>query len=151
MKSIPLTQGKVALIDDEDLLKLSKYKWYAHKDGKTWYAERHSERVNGKSHKIKMHRCIITPPHGMEIDHLNGDGLDNRRENLRVVTHRINLQNRHDTKTSKYPGVSWDKNKQKWRADIRIDGKRHHLGLYRDEDIAGIIYSGACRELIGAE
>jgi hypothetical protein len=149
MKEIPLTQGKIALVDDEDFPELSKYRWYAHKDDNTWYAERHSPKIDGESHKIKMHRVIAGTPKGVDTDHINGDGLDNRRENLRIVTHRINQQNRHESKTSKYPGVSWDRRKRKWRADIRIGGKRRHLGLYPDEEIAGIVYTKACAALEG--
>lgn len=144
MKEILLTQGKVALVDDEDYPELSKFKWYAHKDYNTLYALRKSSRVNGKQHTIPMHSVILGTPKGMETDHINGNGLDNRRENLREVTTRENAQNRHTPKTSKYPGVTWHKQRGKWQANIRVAGKLNYLGLYGDEETAGIVYAMAC-------
>ncbi len=91
-----------------------------------------------------MHAVIVGTPKGMQTDHINGNGLDNRRENLRVVTHRKNAQNRHTPKSSKYPGVTWHKSARKWQAQIRVAGKKHHLGLYEDEETAGIVYAMAC-------
>jgi hypothetical protein len=144
MKEIPLTQGKVALVDDEDYSELSKYKWYAHKNCNTWYAERRSSKINGKQGLIKMHVAVAGTPKGMETDHVNGNGLDNRRENLHAVTHRENLQNLHNPRTSKYPGVSWKKQHRKWRAQIQVNGKNHHLGYYDKEEAAYRRYQIAC-------
>lgn len=144
MKEILLTQGKVALVDDEDYPELSKYRWCAHKDGNTYYAMRHSPTINGKRHTILMHVVISGTPKGMETDHINGNGLDNRRENLRVVTRRENTQNRHSPKSSKYPGVTWHKQRGKWMAYINVGSKQHYLGLYENEETAGIVYAMAC-------
>jgi hypothetical protein len=134
---IPLTQGKSAIIDEADYPLLSQSKWYAYKHGNTFYAARNSPRVTGKSYRIRMHTVIAGTPKGMDTDHINGDGLDNRRENLRVVTHRINTQIQHRIKTSKCLGVSWDKTHGKWRASIRFGGRYRHL-IYSDieEDAA---------------
>lgn len=152
MKEIPLTQGKSALVDDEDYPRLSKPRWYAQKDGRTWYAGRHSQTdPAGNRHLILMHRAIIDLPKGMEIDHINGNGLDNRKENLRVVTKRQNQQNWHIRKTSKYPGVGWHKGKGRWQAQIRIKGKKTHLGYFTDELEAATTYSVACAVLCGVE
>ena len=144
-KEIPLTQGKVALVDDCDYEELSKYRWYAHKNYNTFYAQRKSPRdpVTRKRNIILMHVIIAGTPNGMETDHINGNGLDNRRGNLRVVTTRQNAQNRHICKTSKYPGVSWDKDKRKWRVQIYATGK-HYLGRYDDEITASRRYQIAC-------
>jgi hypothetical protein len=103
--------------------------------------------MNGKSHIIRMHTVIAGTPKGKDTDHLNGDGLDNRRENLRAVTHRENLQNLHIKKSSKYPGVYWNKQVKKWRVRIVVAGKRPHLGYYEDEETAGIIYAMACNAI----
>jgi hypothetical protein len=140
-KEIPLTKGMVALVDDEDYYDLSKYRWYANKTGwNTYYAFRNTPRQSGKQHLIRMHRVILNPPSDMEVDHINGNGLDNRKENLRIVTRRQNSQNRHQVKTSKYTGVCWDNDRQKWRAYIRIMGRNKHLGLFVDETLAARAY-----------
>lgn len=151
MKEISLTQGKVAIVDDEDYPKLSQHKWYAAKQRTgNFYAVRQSPRVKGKRHQtqIWMHVVIFGTPKGMETDHINGNGLDNRRENLRVVTIRQNQQNRHQKKSSKYPGVFWSTRSGKWIARMRINGKQHHLGYFPVEGDAGNAYVKGCRELV---
>jgi len=86
-KEIPLTQGKVALVDAEDYDMLMKWKWFAHKDGNVFYAtfSLKKDPVTKKRSKLWMHRVIMQTPDGMQTDHINGDGLDNRRKNLRNV------------------------------------------------------------------
>lgn len=148
MKEIPLNHGKVALVDDEDYVNLSKYKWRARNPYKQlWYAVRDSSRKLGKPRTISMHVEIMGTPKGRDTDHINGDGLDNRRENLRVCTHRENGQNRHQIKTSKYPGVSWEKYRRKWRAAITVNGKTNHIGLFEVEEDAAVAYQQACENL----
>ena len=95
IKAIPLTQGFATVVDLEDFLKFGKYKWYAKfSTGKTPYAAR-SVRKNGHTKTIRLHREIMNAPFDMEVDHKNGDTLDNRRScNLRVVTKQKNLENR---------------------------------------------------------
>ena len=144
MREIPLTQGKVALVDDADHTEMSKYRWYANKLGNTYYATRNSPKMNGKRHLILMHSVILDTPKGMQTDHVNGNGLDNRRQNLRVVTCRENQQNQHTPKTSKYPGVSWDKKRRKWLVRIEVNGKQHFLGRYDSEEAAARRYRIAC-------
>lgn len=141
MKEIVLTQGKVALVDDEDYLELSKFKWYTVKTAGLFYAVRHSHMISGMRHTIFMHREILAFPKGMETDHINGNGLDNRRENLRIVTTRENQQNRHTHKSSKYPGVDWKAKSNKWRSRIQIDNKSQHLGYFNDEKSAAQAYT----------
>lgn len=150
MKEIPLTQGKVALVDDEDYLELSKYKWQVRMYPKTGYATR-AERIGGNVVHYRMHRLIMRPPYGKDIDHINGNGLDNRRENLRIVSRRKNLQNRHTPKTSQYPGVSWYNRKKRWKGDIRYNGKSRHLGYYKDELEAATVYRVACKVLFNED
>ena len=147
VKEILLTQGKSALVDDADYTELSKYKWCAIKKKNAFYAMRKSPVVDGKDHSIHMHAVIAGTPKGFETDHINGDGLDNRRENLRIVTTRQNQQNRHHTKSSRFPGVTWDRQTSKWKSAIRINGKSHNLGRFEDENTAGIIYAMACGAL----
>jgi hypothetical protein len=152
MREIPLTRGKVVIVDDEDYLELSKCQWYASKQGRTYYAVRVGPKVKGKRFPlIRMHAVILGTPVGMDSDHINGDGLDNRRENLRIVDHRTNQQNRHESKTSKYLGVYWDAEKKKWRAEIFISGKKRRLGRYMIEEDAAEAYQCACAELVGVQ
>lgn len=149
-KKIYLTRGMVALVDDEDYDRISSVKWSAQKNCNTFYAKRNTPAVDGKRQGIElMHRWIITPPEGMEIDHINGDGLDNRKKNLRVVTHRQNSQNRHQFKTSQYPGVYWHTKDQRWRTQIRVQGKIKYLGSFPTEDAAYCKYCEAVRALPG--
>ena len=146
-KEIPLTQGKVALVDDDDYEELSKFKWCAVKIKKWYYAVHYSPQNNSQSHQLYMHAVIAGTPVGMHTDHINGNGLDNRRENLRVVTCRQNQQNQHVITTSKYPGVHWHKRYQKWQAQIWIEGKNRFLGYFDDENDAYHAYCGACAAL----
>lgn len=150
MKKIILTQNQVALVDDEDCEWLSQYKWYAKKCKKTFYAVRNSPRANGKQYQIYMHHEIIGyPPKGFEVDHRNGMGTDNQRENLRHVTRRQNMQNiKNIKKSSEFPGVYWYKAYKKWVAMIRINGKRKNLGYFKDERKAFETYKMAV-EAIG--
>ncbi|MBE9594389.1 MAG: HNH endonuclease [Proteobacteria bacterium] len=152
MKEIPLTQNQVTLVDDKNFEFLNQWKWFANKNCNTFYAARALSIINGKRRIIKMHHEIIGyPPKGFEVDHKNGQGLDNQRHNLRFVTKRQNHQNRRNQKSSsKYPGVSWDKEKRKWEADITINGKFKFLGYFIDEFEAFDVYKQAV-EAIGEE
>lgn len=145
MKEIAISQGKIALVDDDDFQYISSFKWAVCKSCKTFYAIRYARNARGHQTSISMHRTIMTPPIGMEIDHINGDGLDNRKENLRFVTHRENMQNYHKPdKTSKFPGVTWDKRDKKWIARIRVGKKRFTLGYFDIEIDAVNAYRNAC-------
>lgn len=140
MKEINLTQGKVAQVDDEDYEFLSQYKWHANKNYQTYYAKRSDQR-DGISSIISMHRDIMGRSEGMQIDHIDGNGLNNQKSNLRFVTVRQNAQNKKNiNKTSKYPGVRWDKDRNKWRANIYINGKTKHLGRFESEEDAFCAY-----------
>lgn len=144
MKEIKLTQGKVAFIDDEDFEFLNQFKWYAHKDCRTYYALRNIYLENGKKHLLSIHSVIMgKTPDGFVNDHKDGDGLNNQRYNLRFLTHRQNTQNRHDATSSKYPGVAWYKRYSKWVASIRINKKQNTLGYFNTEEEAFETYKKA--------
>lgn len=144
MKQIPLTQGKVAIVDDADFEYFNQVKWSAVKARDNWYAIR----GNGTS----MHREIMNAPSGMMIDHINGNGLDNRRENLRLCTNAENLRNRGKTKsnTSGYKGVTWHKGDGKYRAQMTYKGKVFHIGCFDNPVAAARAYDEKARELHGA-
>ena len=99
--------------------------------GNQWYAHR-SEWMGAKYKTVLMHRVIMDAPKGMDVDHINGNGLDNRKENLRICTRSQNLHNskKPSTNTSGYKGVIWNKQCRKWQAKIHTSGKTRHLGLF---------------------
>ena len=145
---IQLTNGYVAIVDDRDYEWLSKFKWHYHNG----YACRASSTKNdpvGKQHEIGMHRVVWEYYHGPitegEIDHINGDGIDNRLNNVRLATHQQNCANRHKVQehSSRFKGVSWSRWTEKWRACIRVDGVLHHLGYFDNEEEAAREYDKA--------
>ena len=159
VKEIQLTQGKVALVDDEDYERVNQFKWYANKLNKNkvliWYAAK-GIRNNIKPYKwttMQMHRFIlgITDPNIL-VDHKNHNGLDNRKCNLRVCTYSQNGMNRSpQTASSIYKGVSfYDCYKErKWRAAIYLNGKMETIGFFYTEIEAAIAYNNRAIELYG--
>lgn len=144
MMEIMLTQQKVALVDDDMFLNLTNYTWCAQTRKHTSYALRFSSSL-GTRNCIYMHQEILGKiPYGFVTDHINGNGLDNRKENLRIVSHRGNNQNRHVIKTSKFPGVCWHMRDKKWYARILIAGKSRGLGYFNTEMEAAFAYQHAC-------
>lgn len=139
MKKISCSNGKKAIVDDEMFDLLSGYKWYV-LDG---YAMR-KEKTRGKGILIPMHHLVSgRPESGYVSDHINGDRLDNRRENLRFCTLSQNSMNRgarNDNKSG-YKGVSYYKNNGKWRACLRIKGKTKHLGYFTSIESAALAYN----------
>lgn len=139
MKKIPLTQGKFALVDDEDFERVNQFKWKAQKAKGNWYANR----VEYPEKKVVlMHRFVL----GLTInsvwcDHINHDGLDNRKLNLRACNRSQNTANKRPVagKSSIYLGVC--KYKNKWRAALKHSGKQVHLGDFESEKAAAIAYN----------
>jgi hypothetical protein len=154
-KVIPLTQGKETIVDDEDYEILSRYKWRAFAGNhykRVFYAVRYL-REKAKDRTIRMHREILNVPDGFYTDHIDGDGLNNRRSNLRICTVSQNGLNRrsHCKNRSGYKGVDhqrWWK-QMRWRARIQINGKRIHLGHYKTKEEAAAAYDHAARTLGG--
>jgi hypothetical protein len=127
VKRIPLGRGLFALVDAADYKRLNKYRWYATRRGPTTYA---TCIKNGRS--VYMHRMIMRPRKGYIVDHIDGNGLNNRRCNLRVCTHQQNQANRGPRGgSSQFVGVLRFRNK--WQAGIRCQGKFYYLGLFDDE------------------
>jgi hypothetical protein len=151
-REIPLTQGKVALVDEADYAELSAFKWCATLKSRTFYAQRSVKLADGRWGLIMMHRAIMNPAPGLVTDHINRDGLDNRRANLRVCTHSENRKNSTKRRgaSSQFLGVAWYKQTAKWHAQIAVDGRRRHLGFYTDEIEAARAYDAAAIEHHGA-
>ena len=137
MKRIALTQGKYALVDDEDFAYLNQWKWYHHQG----YAIRNLG-SKGKRHTIMMHRIVNNTPNNMETDHVNHNTLDNRKINLRACSHSQNCINRkkYKNKTSPYRGVNWHKSSKKWQAQIKYKGKIKYLGIFNTPEEANGVY-----------
>lgn len=148
-KMIQLTQGYIALVDACDYNKLKDYSWSAIVDKKygTVYARR-GTKVNGKTKTTYMHRDILMPPKWYQIDHINGNGLDNRRDNLRLVDQSANQHNRHVNPKYKYFGVYKTASQRKWSAHISIRGKPTYLGTFDTEEEAYKCYMKHKRPLM---
>jgi hypothetical protein len=151
-KEIILTQGKVAIVDDEDFDYLNQWKWYASKDRYKFYAVRNITISKGKQKSISMHRLISNNINTkMHTDHLNGNGLDNRKINLRICTHSQNLMNsklRKDS-TSGFKGVTYCKRNNKYASVIKLNRKLIWLGYFIDPIDAARAYNDAALKYHG--
>lgn len=146
MVEIKLTKGKVAIVDEEDYVRLASHSWYYGDD----YAQR-SVHSAGKQRTSLMHRETLQVSEGFQVDHINGDKLDNRKSNLRLATHQLNMFNRPACvgTSSIYKGVSWHKRKNKWMASARRDGISKFLGYFSNEEDAARAYNAAAVDLFG--
>jgi len=151
MRKIKLTQNQFALVDNKDYKNLNKFKWSVLKQKKIIYASRNIKTIEGKHTTTTMHREIMNPPKGMETDHIDGNGLNNQRKNLRICTHSQNQHNRgkYDCNKSGYKGVCWHKKDKKWRASIKNNGKVIFLGRYNSKVEAYKVYCDACKKYHG--
>jgi len=145
MKKILLTQGKVALVDDDDYERLAQYPWCYKGSG---YAVRRGPVTDGKQSLLYMHKEILNIGPEKEVDHINHDRLDNRRANLRVCDHAENGKNLplRQRKSSRFMGVYWDSTRHRWHAGIKLNYRRHFLGRFDSEEAAARAYDeAACR------
>lgn len=150
MKHIQLGNNRgIALVDDEDYEELSSHKWYILQENHTAYAVTNIKR-NDKRTSLRMHRLIMGEPESMDVDHEDGNGLNNQRYNLRICTSSQNKMNQRKTRgSSQYKGVSLYKKTNQWRAMITKDGKFYFLG-YRDSEIeAAKLYDDAALKYFG--
>lgn len=141
---VVLSQDKMAIIDAADFHKIDGYIFHAKSLSNIAYAV---TQKNGAIN-IKMHNLIMSPPPGMFVDHINWDGLDNRRSNLRICTASENMRNRRIFMgSSKYRGVY--SAKASWVASINVGSTRYYLGTFKDERVAAFSYNMAAKHLFG--
>jgi hypothetical protein len=148
---IPLTQGYFAWVDIEGWDLVKNHKWFLHRGHNgSWYAETRIL-IDEKLTNILMHRLIMDAKRGQQVDHINGNKLDNRKCNLRFCTNAQNAMNSFPRigTTSKYKGVGWSKIGNKWRAYIGINGKYIHLGYFSVEEDAALSYNKAAKVYFG--
>jgi hypothetical protein len=133
-----------ALVDDEEFEMVGQYKWYLMTKGKhrkRYYAQAFRKAPDGRRQTLYMHRVILgLTERTQQADHIDGDGLNNTRANLRPATGRQNVQNQRTSPTyadrptsSQFRGVSWEAAKQRWRAQVRVNGKPAFSRLFRTE------------------
>lgn len=148
MAFVPLTRGRVAVIDAADASLVGAFNWFAWPFSGKVYAVR-GETKNGKRSQVLMHRVIMGTPDGMDTDHRDGDGLNNRRSNLRIATRSQNMHNKkmQGNNTSGYKGVHWHKGRRMWQANIKLNDKRKYLGSFNTREEASAAYWAAAQEM----
>lgn len=164
MKTITLTLGCEALVDDEDFERVNQYKWLAHLNHNVLYGGRRAkkiEREHGSPQHIFLHRFILGTKPGISVDHIDGNGLNNQKSNLRECTMSQNIANsrRRRDNTSGYKGVHWHKGykypsgawriRPKWSARISLKGKRISLGYFTTKEEAAKAYALAAKKYHG--
>ena len=158
MREIPLTKGYVACVDDADFEQQSGFKWYAgvqrRANGSIWnvYAQRSTRTADGHWTTIKLHRAILNAPAGMEVDHIDGDGLNNVDSNLRLATISQNRRNRRKpiNARNRCKGtikILRNARPPTWRAQIMLNDKNIHLGYFETEEAAAAAYDRASLSL----
>ena len=150
-REIALTQGKVALVDDEDYERVAELSWYAGKTQNKWYAMRQHRRADGSYYTLYLHRFIMGHP-DLHVDHKDGNTFDCRRGNLRLATrsqNRTNAKMRTDNTTG-YRGVFWEKDREKWTAKIAVNGSiQRRIGSFDTAEEAAVAYDAEAKKLHG--
>lgn len=148
---LKLTQEKFAIVDFEDYEIVNQYNWHAVKCNTKWYAVAWINKMN-----MKLHRFILKLPKAKNnleliVDHKNGNGLDNRKCNLRICNHQQNIMHmeKQKNKSSQFKGVSWHKIRKKFVARIRINGKLKYLGQFENENQAAFVYNNMAEKYFG--
>lgn len=152
MKTILLTKGHTALVDDQDYDYLMQWAWHL---AAGQYAAHDSRNFNKDCGEYVYMHTVIADRMGLkdsqDVDHKDGNGLNNRRSNLRPSAHRLNLANRgpQHNNTSGFKGVTWDKNRGKWSASIKVKQKRINLGRFATKVAAAQAYNRAAKQHFG--
>lgn len=148
---IALGYKRYAIVDTEDLRRLSRFRWFASNKSKKSSKPKFYAQRNDVDKTIYMHHEVLSMDGSIQLDHINGNTLDNRKANLRVCTRRQNSQNSRKRQgcSSRFKGVFWSKNTGKWRARIKNSVKRIHLGYFESESQAAKAYDEKAKELFG--
>lgn len=152
MKTIHLTQGLAAVVDDDDYERVSAYKWQAHKNNRnpgSFYAQAGIRGADGKFHTVMMHRFVMNAEKGVHVDHINRDGLCNTKSNLRLCNQSQNFANRtkQSNNTTGFKGVVFLKGR--YFSRIKYLGKQIRLGSFVNPEAAALAYDTKARELFG--
>lgn len=157
VREIPLTRGYVALVDEEDYERVAAFKWYVSMPtgrGRSAYAHRMIRRASdGARAPLPMHRFILNAPDGLLVDHVDGNGLNNTRANIRLCTYAQNAFNtrpRKNKATSKYRGVCWKKDANLWMVQIHANKKKERVLYFKTEVEAARAYDALAIRLHGA-
>lgn len=143
-RKIHLGKRKFAIVDDEDYGFLNRWKWSFNR-----YAYR-GKKVDGKQKNISMHRVVMDVEKGQQVDHINGNKLDNRKANLRIATHSDNTHNKKKCRGgTPYKGVIFEKDRKKYRAAITLHRKIYYLGRFKSPEDAARAYNKKAKELYG--
>lgn len=153
MKEIDLTQNKKAIVDNDLFFYLSQFKWHVSRLKQykmvRWYASRGVKDINGNNRSERMHWHVIGKPlPGFAVDHINGNTLDNRRINLRIVPWRINCQNTNRNRDNNLVGASYDKARKKWISYIQLNGNAKYLGRFNSREEAHSRYMEECENVV---
>lgn len=151
MKIILTKKKEKIYVDDNQYEKLSKFKWYiVNDDSGNKYARRNGGKYPHQT-AILMHREIMDPTKELQVDHIDGNGLNNQKHNLRICTNSQNAANLHRNKrnTSGYKGVSWNIGAKKWCAEIKCNGKKYNLGYFTNPKLAHERYLEKAKEVFG--
>lgn len=147
---IILPSNHSLLIDRADYPLVARHQWHVHRGRNTWYAVR-EDHTHGYRKIVRLHRYLLNPPKHKEVDHINGNGLDNRRSNLRIVTRAQNARNiPSKLHSSKYKGVSFNQYTQRWECRIQTNNKFKFLGRFDSERKAAQMYDLASSKFHGA-
>ena len=147
---VPLTRGYEAIIDAADVPSVDQWNWQATQQQHTIYAVR-TERSGTSKRTVRMHRALMGDPIGFEVDHVDGNGLDNRRSNLRQATPSQNQFNQRlsSANSSGFKGVTWCRKGRRWKARIKVKNVLKHLGTFTSPEAAHAAYCAASERFHG--